>query len=204
MWVKFKAGRSVRDLGVEIDTLLTFSKHVDNIMRKQIKEFLLLEAFRTNNIKALLFAFKVCVLTILKYCSTIWSSFKLHDVDRIEKVQWRFTINLEDLINLTYAQCLEAWSRSHSLLQNCAQTNWSLFWWVFYPKKPIQHKDTCSNCLCFENLLDNNFSQQELFKLETIFQITLFQLPISFKQIVSICRLEQIFTMKLGGWSYNC
>jgi ribonucleases P/MRP protein subunit RPP40 len=100
---------SVKDLGVVVDASLNFSEHIDNITSKAKQRiYLLLRSFRNRNINLMVFAFKVYILPLLEYCSTIWSPYKLNDIDRIEKVQRSFTKRLEGLHNLTYSERLAA------------------------------------------------------------------------------------------------
>jgi hypothetical protein len=54
----------------------------------------------------MVFAYKVYILPILEYCSTVWSPFKLCDIDRIESIQRSFTKRLNGLQDLSYTQRL--------------------------------------------------------------------------------------------------
>ena len=100
---------STKDLGVFIDSHLSFSEHISGIISKANQRiYLLLKTFRNRSIKLMIFAFKVYILPLLEYCSPVWSPFKLNDVDRIEKVQRSFTKKLEGLKTLTYSERLVA------------------------------------------------------------------------------------------------
>jgi hypothetical protein len=100
---------SVKDLGVIVDPCLNFSKHIDGAVSKANQRvYLLLKSFKNRNISLMVFAFKVYILPLLEYCSPIWSPCKLHDIDRIERVQRSFTKKLEGLHDLPYAERLIA------------------------------------------------------------------------------------------------
>jgi len=46
------------------------------------------------------------VQPIVEYCSVVWSPSLKHDIDLIEKVQWRFTKRLCGLKTLSYSEWL--------------------------------------------------------------------------------------------------
>ena len=78
---------SVRDLEVIVDPCLNFSKHINAAVSKANQRvYLLLKSFNSRFISLTVFALKVYILP-LEYCSSIWSPYKLHDIDRIEHVQ---------------------------------------------------------------------------------------------------------------------
>ncbi len=98
---------STKDLGVTIDSRLSFTAHIDEAVSKaKSRCYLLLKSFRNRNIRLMVFAFKVYVLPLLDYCSTIWCPYKLNDIDRIEAVQRSFTKKLEGLATLSYVERL--------------------------------------------------------------------------------------------------
>ena len=76
------------DLGVIIDTTLTFPKNIDEIISKANRRvYLIFKSFKTRYVKPLCIAFKTYILPILNYCSSVWNPFLLHDIHRLEKVQ---------------------------------------------------------------------------------------------------------------------
>ena len=98
---------STKDLGVMIDSRLNFNEHIDTMVSgAKSRCFLLLKSFICRDIDIMIFAFKVYVLPLLEYCSSIWCPSKLTDIDRIEKVQRSFTKKLTGLSNLTYKERL--------------------------------------------------------------------------------------------------
>ena len=56
----------------------------------------------------MIFAFKVYILPSLDYSSSIWSPYKLSDIDRIEKIKRSYTKKLDGLTNLSYSDRLLA------------------------------------------------------------------------------------------------
>jgi hypothetical protein len=101
--------KTVRDLGVLMDSRLSFCDHIDGVISKCYqRKYLLFKAFRNRDIRLMVFAFKVYILPLLDYCSPIWSPYRLHDIDRLEKVQRSFTKRLNGLNTLTYSERLVA------------------------------------------------------------------------------------------------
>jgi len=98
---------SVKDLGVIVDSRLMFTEHIDSmISRAKQRVYLLFKSFTNRNVILMVFAFKVYILPILDYCSSIWSPVKLGDIDRIESVQRAFTKRLKGLKLKSYNERL--------------------------------------------------------------------------------------------------
>jgi len=77
---------------------LTFSQHITSIISKAKRRiYLIFKTFRSRHIALFIFAFKVYILPILDYCSTIWNSSSLYDIDRLEAVQRYYTKRLQGL-----------------------------------------------------------------------------------------------------------
>ena len=69
---KLNDHKTSKDLGVLIDSRLCFSEHIDSVVAKANQRiFLLFKAFRNRDLKLMIFAFKVYIIPILKYCSPI-------------------------------------------------------------------------------------------------------------------------------------
>ena len=84
-----------RDLGVIISNNLKFKDHCLSIVAKAYKMTnILFRCFQTANKQALLTAYKAYVVPILEYCSPVWSSQFLLDIDMIERVQRYFSRRL--------------------------------------------------------------------------------------------------------------
>ena len=100
---------STEDLGVTVDSHFNFSKHIDEAVSKaKSRRYLILKKFKNRNIQLMIFYFKVYILPLLDYCSSIWSPYKLSDIDRIEKIQRSYTKKLDGLTNLSYSDRLLA------------------------------------------------------------------------------------------------
>lgn len=97
----------VRDLGVEFDSDLKFSTHINHIVRKaSTRCYLLRRCFTSRDTATLVRAFKVYVLPIVEYCSVVWSPHLVRDIELMESVQRRFTKRLPGLWNVQYSQRL--------------------------------------------------------------------------------------------------
>jgi len=68
---------------------------------------MILKSFQSRE-KVLLFrAFLVYVRPILEYCSNVWSSYRLTDIQKIESVQRQFTKRLRGLKGIPYPDRLK-------------------------------------------------------------------------------------------------
>ena len=92
----------IRDLGVIIDTKLTFGPHVDGIVRRGNRALgLMIRSFQTGtngsrfNRSAVMAAYFANVRSILEYGSVIWTgAAKTHTV-RVDRVQHKFLMWLQ-------------------------------------------------------------------------------------------------------------
>ena len=89
----------VRDLGIVLDTKLTFSAHISSIMSKANKALgLLIRSFQTGlpkqklNRKALMAAYCANVRSILEYGSVVWSGAAKTHLKRLERIQHKFLL----------------------------------------------------------------------------------------------------------------
>ena len=90
---------TIRDLGVTIDSKLTFANHVDNIVKRANRSLgLLIRSFQTGlttskfNSKALLVAYFCNVRSILEYCSVVWAGAAESHKVRVDRVQHKFLL----------------------------------------------------------------------------------------------------------------
>lgn len=98
---------NVKDLGVIIDSRLSFDEHISGIVsRAKQRSYLIFKSFRTRDIFLLICAYKTYILPILDYCSNIWNPYKLGDIDRLEKIQKHFTKRLIGLWTTPYKERL--------------------------------------------------------------------------------------------------
>ena len=89
----------IRDLGITLDTKLTFASHVSNIVSRANRSLgLLIRSFQTGsrnskfNRSALLCAYFSNVRSILEYGSVIWTGAADTHAVRIDRVQHKFLI----------------------------------------------------------------------------------------------------------------
>ena len=97
----------IKDLGVFIDKNLSLTKPLNSVICKAKQRiYLIFKSFVSRNIKLLIAAYKTYILPILDYCSSVWSAYKLTDIDRIENVQRYFTKRLSGLWYVSYSNRL--------------------------------------------------------------------------------------------------
>ena len=103
----------IRDLGVIIDSKLTFSSHVDSVVKRANRCLgLLIRSFQTGlttsrfNRKALLAAYYSNVRSILEYCSVVWAGAADSHKVRVDRVQHKFLLWLLHNTPSRYADSL--------------------------------------------------------------------------------------------------
>lgn len=86
----------IRDLGVHIDSKLTFVRHVDFIISKASKMlgFMLRNSKPFRHAHSKIALFNALVRSNLEYCSQVWNPFYQVHKDRIERVQKKFLYHL--------------------------------------------------------------------------------------------------------------
>ena len=85
----------VKDLGVIVDSHLTFHSHIDKIVaRAFIRSNLILKCFVSRDVSTIMRAFMVYVRPIMEYASCVWSPYQSGQIKRAESVQRRFTKRL--------------------------------------------------------------------------------------------------------------
>ena len=99
--------KSCRDLGVIIDSKLSFVPHIQEIVEKAKQRMaLLLRTFLTKDPHCLMSAFKSYILPIVDYCSQIWSPHHLKYILLVESVQRVFTKRIPCLKSSSYGERL--------------------------------------------------------------------------------------------------
>ena len=93
----------VRDLGVFVDSELTWDIHRSKIYKKsrQITGWIL-NTFYTRQKKPMILLFNSLVRPILEYCCELWSPYKIKDIVMLEQVQRNFTFKIIQNKNLDY------------------------------------------------------------------------------------------------------
>ena len=93
----------MRDLGVIVDSQLTFNAHVNQVVaRAFVRTNLICKCFMSRNVANLLRAYLVYVRPILEYASCVWSPHYVGQTTQIESVQRRFTKRLPGFAALDY------------------------------------------------------------------------------------------------------
>jgi len=86
---------TVRDLGVQFCSTLTFTSHINKIVAKaHARASLIHKFFPSKDATTLTKAFVTYVRPILEYASVIWSPYQLGEIAKLESVQRRFTKRL--------------------------------------------------------------------------------------------------------------
>ncbi|KAL4720064.1 hypothetical protein ACJJTC_015781, partial [Scirpophaga incertulas] len=104
----------IKDLGVWIDSKLSFRQHYDYIVSKcnRTMGFLMrsIRPFKEPN--TIIILYKALIRSVLEYCSVVWSPYYDQHRNRIESVQRRFVRHLSTKVGLrrklqTYEKRLE-------------------------------------------------------------------------------------------------
>lgn len=99
--------KCITDLGICISNNLKFRTHINNIVSKaHQRASLILRCFKCRDPNILLKAFLVYVRPLVEYCSQVWSPISLTDINKLERVQRRFTSRLRGMQGLPYCDRL--------------------------------------------------------------------------------------------------
>jgi ribonuclease P/MRP protein subunit RPP40 len=84
---------SKKDLGVIFDNKLNFNEHIDAITRKAYRMlgFIFRSCKRFRNPQSLITLYNAYVRSQVEYCSVVWSPIYQNSIDKIERVQRKFT-----------------------------------------------------------------------------------------------------------------
>ena len=98
---------SVRDLGVDIDSGLTFDSHINKMLAKAYSRVgSLFRGFSTRNVNVLRQAYITYIRPLLEYASNVWCPYLLKHINAIEKVQRNFSKRIPALRKLSYQERL--------------------------------------------------------------------------------------------------
>ncbi len=99
--------QSVRDLGVMMTASLTFNQHIENICKSaNTTANLILKTFKHKRPSFMCKMFNAFVRPKVEYASAIWNPHHKTLINRLEKVQRRFTKRLPGLSKMPYANRL--------------------------------------------------------------------------------------------------
>jgi len=91
----------LRDLGVVVDSRLTFSSHISTIAsRAQLRASQILRCFLSRDRMLLTKAFTTYVRPIVEYCSSVWNPHHITLINKLESVQRWFTKRLFGIYSL--------------------------------------------------------------------------------------------------------
>ena len=88
-----------RDLGVLIDTQLSYKQHISNVVAKAHMRAAgqILRCFLSRDTETLVRAFVTYVRPLLEYCTPVWSPSSVSMIKRVESVRRAFTKKLPNL-----------------------------------------------------------------------------------------------------------
>ena len=96
-----------KDLGILFNSRLNFSTHISTIMTNAKQRlYLLRKSFSSCDCDALILAFKTYIISLVEYCSPVWSPSSVGDILKIESIQRSFTKSLNICSSLTYSERL--------------------------------------------------------------------------------------------------
>ena len=93
------------DLGIMVDSCLSFKEHINQIVSKSLQRCgVLFRGFVSRDLTLMKKAFVTYIRPILEYDSCIWNPSKKQLVDLIEAVQRRFIKRIPCLSSLSYTR----------------------------------------------------------------------------------------------------
>ncbi len=96
-----------KDIGVTIDTDLSFEAHIASITSKASQIMgAIRRTFTALDNEHMMMLYKSQVRSILEYANPVWSPYKRKDINLVENVQRRATKNLPGMANLSYPERL--------------------------------------------------------------------------------------------------
>jgi hypothetical protein len=100
---------SVTDLGVLVDSRLTFNLHISNILTKATQRVgVFFRGFSSRHLDFMKKAFITYIRPSLEFNSNIWNPNNKYLIDKLENIQRRFTKRVPTLSHLSYLERLSA------------------------------------------------------------------------------------------------
>ena len=98
-----------KDIGVTIDSHLTFEKHIsEKIAKADSMAYLIRRTFDYLNADIFVPLYKALVRSHLDFANSVWAPNKIEHIEEIEKVQKRATKRLPGMSQLNYGERLKA------------------------------------------------------------------------------------------------
>jgi hypothetical protein len=197
----------LKDLGVNIDSDLSFDRHISNLIGKAYSRIgLLFRGFVSRNLSLLKRAYICYVRPILEYATQVWSPYLLKHINSIEAVQRHFTKRIKALAEYSYAERLAKLNletlelrRLKADLTLCYKILNGLSPWQpdLYFNQTISAVNTRSRTeklsqpLCRTNLFKNDYFNRVIPCWNSLPQYVINADSLcSFKRSLSICNLE--------------
>jgi len=99
---------NITDLGVILDSKLSFSEHIQAKIKKAYSMIGLIKRnFSSLSVSSFVMLYKSMVRSHLDYCNSVWAPFRKSDIDDLERVQKRATKILPALKKLSYTDRLK-------------------------------------------------------------------------------------------------
>jgi len=111
--VDLQTVENIRDLGVLVDSHLSFRDHINSIVSQgHVRAAQIWRCFMCKDADNLIKAFTRYVRPMLEYCSPLWSPVSPNLINHVESVQRRFTKRLPGFRSLVYNErwALSVWS----------------------------------------------------------------------------------------------
>ena len=132
------------DLGVTVDTSLRFHQHIAVTVRKAGGLATnLLRSTLNREVSFMVTLFITHVRPILDYCSCLWNTGYIGDLDRLESVQRRWTRHIQGLENMDYASRLRTLNL-YSIRGRLLRADLVKCWKIFHGKSCFSPQDLFS------------------------------------------------------------
>jgi hypothetical protein len=136
----------VTDIGVDIDPVLHFDKHIDRIVAKAYSRIgLLFRGFVSRNLHVFRQAYITYIRPLLEYASNVWSPHLLMHINSIERVQRHFTKRITVLRDFSYRERLSILNLD-TLEYRRLSCDLTLYYKIFNnltPWSPIEYFNVC-------------------------------------------------------------
>jgi hypothetical protein len=139
----------IPDLGIMVDSSLSFKDHINNIVSKSMQRSgILFRGFISRDLSLMRKAFVTYIRPILEYNSNVWNPSHKQLIDSIEAVQRRFTKRIPSLTGLSYPERLASINLESlelrrlrtdlimyfKILNNLTSLSWSHHFTFYYPR----------------------------------------------------------------------
>jgi hypothetical protein len=145
---------SVTDLGILVDSHLTFNHHISNILTKASQRVgVFFRGFSSRHIALMKKAFITYIRPPLEFNSNIWNPTKKYLIDKLESIQRRFTKRVPSISHLSYLDRLRALDleplelrrlkfdliQYYKVLNNLSSIDPSSYFQLHYPPPSSRH-----------------------------------------------------------------